>query len=309
MVTGMWIRVRGPVAAVATGAVLVAACSSASDLATVDGVGISRGDVLAMRAPVEGPTAPAATIRQDLSTLILEQSLASAAEEQFGVVFTTADVEARLADPPDRYVQLFEQLAADPTVGEGLTELNARFTLVRDAVIPELLLEQRGSYQAVIEESPGLVMRACVSHIVVATEEDAHDVLTRITAGEGFATVAAEVSLDQQSPGGLLQDPQGCLIHHGQMGGEFVEGVIAAPLGEPAGPLSTSSGFHVLMVDERSMPTPGEMAADPMVYLDAATANDLMGPWFIEAVASADVDVRSTVGVWSAESSSVVAAQ
>ncbi|HEY5728401.1 MAG TPA: hypothetical protein VIV08_07270, partial [Acidimicrobiia bacterium] len=157
--------------AVAALAVAVAACSAASDLATVDGVGITQDDVLAMRSESgDVASSPAAPIRQDLTTLILEQSIASAAEEQFGVTFTADQVDARLADPPPRYVSLFEQIATDATAGERLRWLNARFTLVRDAVIPELLLEARGSYEAVIEETPEQVMQACVKHILVGSE-------------------------------------------------------------------------------------------------------------------------------------------
>jgi parvulin-like peptidyl-prolyl isomerase len=290
-------------------AVFAAACSASSDLATVDGVGITQDDVLAMRSEAgDVASAAAAPIRQDLTTLILEQSIASAAEEQFGVSFTSDQVEARLADPPPRYQSLFQQIAADATAGERLRFLNARFTLVRDAVIPELLLESRGSYEAVIEETPEQVMQACVKHILVGTEEEAEEVLDRLEDGEDFASLAAEVSLDQQSAGGVLGSDRDCLVHHTQMGEEFVAGVIEAPLGEVTGPLPTSFGYHVIQVDERVFPTAEELAADPMAYLDPEAGTNLMGAWFAEAVEDADIDVRSSVGVWSPETSSVVAA-
>ena len=288
---------------------LAAACSTASDMATVNGVGITQDEVLAMRAvPQDVATSPAAPIRQDLTTLILEESIASTAEEQFGVSFSPAEVEARLADPPERYTSLFTQIAADATAGQRLRLLNARFTLVRDAVIPELLLESRGSYEALLEESPDQVMQACVKHILVATEEEAEEVLDRLELGEDFATVAAEVSLDQQSQGGILGSEGDCLVHHTQMGEEFVAGVIDAPLGEVTGPVQTSFGYHVLQVDERVFPTAEQLATDPMAYLDPAVGTELMGTWFVEAVEGADIDVRSSVGVWSPETSTVVAA-
>jgi parvulin-like peptidyl-prolyl isomerase len=278
-------------------------------MATVDGVGITQDDVLAMRSESgDVASSPAAPIRQDLTTLILEQSIASAAEEQFGVTVTADQVDARLADPPPRYVSLFEQIATDATAGERLRWLNARFTLVRDAVIPELLLEARGSYEAVIEETPEQVMQACVKHILVGSEEEAEEVIERLEAGEDFAAVAAEVSLDQQSQGGVLGSEGDCVVHHSQMGEEFVAGVIGAPLGEVTGPVQTSFGYHVIQVDERVFPTAEQLAADPMAYLDPEVGTGLMGTWFTEAVADADIDVRSSVGVWSPDTSSVVAA-
>ena len=302
-------RGLGRLIAVAVLAVAVAVCSAASDMATVDGVGITQDDVLAMRSESRDvANSPAAPIRQDLTTLILEQSIASAAEEQFGVTFTADQVDARLADPPPRYVSLFDQIATDATAGERLRWLNARFTLVRDAVIPELLLEERGSYEAVIEETPEQVMQACVKHILVGSEEEAEEVIERIEAGEDFAAVAAEVSLDQQSQGGVLGSEGDCVVHHSQMGEEFVAGVIDAPLGEVTGPVQTSFGYHVIQVDERVFPTAEQLAADPMAYLDPEVGTGLMGTWFAEAVEDADIDVRSSVGVWSPETSSVVAA-
>lgn len=300
-------RLRRAVAVVAASAAIGSGCASGSDLANVDGVGISQTEVLAMSSEQPEATAPAADLRRGLTTLILEQAVASAAADQFGTVLGGDAVEVRLADPPPRYLALFEQLAADPAVGPGLAAVNARFTLVRDDVIPRLLLERRGSYQAVIDETPELVMRACVSHILVATVEEADAVLDRLDAGEDFATVATQVSLDQQSPGGVLGPPGACLAHHGQLGPEFVAGVIAAPLQAPTGPLATSFGFHVIRVDERVIPSVAEMTADPMAFLDPATGNELMGPWFAAAVADADIDVSSSVGEWSAENSTVVA--
>ncbi|MDQ3782223.1 MAG: peptidylprolyl isomerase [Actinomycetota bacterium] len=298
---------RLAVVAAAISAATVSGCASGSDLATVDGVAISQGEVLAMRSEQPAVTAPAADLRRDLTTLILGQALASAAEEQFGTVLTDEQVAARSADAPQRYVALFEQIAADPGLGPGLVGVNARFTLVRDDVIPRLLLEQRGSYEAVIRETPELVMRGCVRHILVATAQEADAVLDRLAAGEDFATVAAQVSLDQQSQGGLLGLAGNCLVHHGQLGPEFVAGVMAAPLQVPTGPLASSFGFHVIQVDERVIPTVAEMTADPMAHLDPATANELMGPWFAATVGGADIDVSSSVGEWSAESSTVVA--
>ena len=289
-------------------AVLLVGCSSASDMATVNGVGITQDDVVGMRVPTDAATADAAPIRQDLTTLILEESVATAAEEQYGVAFDDTEVEERLANPPERYVPLFDQLAADATAGERLRRLNARFTLVRDAVIPALLLEERGSLAAVVEETPEQVMRACVKHIVVGSEEEAEAVMDRLEDGEEFATVAAEVSLDQQNPGGVIGADQGCLVHQGQLGAEFVAAVMAAPIGELTGPVSTSFGFHVLQVDERVVPTAEEFTADPMTHLDPQVGTEVLGEWFTTAVDSADIDVRSSVGVWSPETASVVAA-
>ena len=74
----MWRRACSVVAVLA---VLLVGCSSASDMATVNGVGITQDDVVGMRVPTDAATADAAPIRQDLTTLILEESVATAAED------------------------------------------------------------------------------------------------------------------------------------------------------------------------------------------------------------------------------------
>ena len=81
--------------------------------------------------------------------------------------------------------------------------------------------------------------------------------IERLEAGEDFAAVAAEVSLDQQSQGGVLGSAGDCVVHHSQMGEEFVAGVIDAPLGEVTGPVQTSFGYHVIQLeDSRSVAAP-----------------------------------------------------
>jgi peptidyl-prolyl cis-trans isomerase C len=87
-----------------------------------------------------------------------------------------------------------------------------------------------------------------VRHILVATQEEAQDVLAALQAGESFAALARAVSTDTGS---------------GARGGElgwapitgfvepFADAVREAEIGEIIGPVETESGFHIIQVRAR----------------------------------------------------------
>ena len=277
----------------------VTACSSASTSATVDGNVITRDDLSGVRATYEEEAAmPGDRVRDDLTGLIIEEALAGAAEENYGLTFSDEAIAERSANPPPRYADVFSALASDPAAGERLVASNARISLVRDGVVPELLLERYGSYETVLVEAPDLVVQACVRHLLTATAEEATAALVRIQEGEDFAAVAAEVSLDTSSPEGVLGG-EACPLAVGQVGRDFATAVADAPLGEANGPVQTQFGFHIIQVEERTLPSVAELEADPMTYLDPSEVSGMFTPWFNEAVRAADIDVRSSVGTWS----------
>ncbi|MBA4385446.1 MAG: hypothetical protein C0410_11975 [Anaerolinea sp.] len=82
-------------------------------------------------------------------------------------------------------------------------------------------------------------------HILVATEEDAQGVLTRLNAGESFGALAAELSSDTSNNtiGGDLG-----WIYQGQMVTEFDTAVWSMKVGEISQPVQTSFGYHIIQV-------------------------------------------------------------
>src|SRR5690606_855387 len=84
----------------------------------------------------------------------------------------------------------------------------------------------------------------CARHILDDDEAVAIDLVARVAAGEDFAALAGEFGTDgTASVGGDL----GC-FGRGAMVADFENAVVAAELGEVAGPVTTRFGFHAVLV-------------------------------------------------------------
>lgn len=81
-----------------------------------------------------------------------------------------------------------------------------------------------------------------------AVRERARELMDTLRGGADFAEIAQFESGDPQSApdGGLLG-----VVHAGQVVEAFDTIVFAAPVGEPAGPITTEAGLHILRIDER----------------------------------------------------------
>lgn len=97
-----------------------------------------------------------------------------------------------------------------------------------------------------------------VSHIVVATEAEANDVLAQLQGGADFATLAKQRSTDTASKddGGLIpnqQGPRGCYAEGADTALDAA--VKSAPSGQPTGPVKSSAGYEVIEVTAYTPPT------------------------------------------------------
>lgn len=185
--------------------------------------------------------------------------------------------------------QMFKQLTSSEGVLDLLNQIVAEEVLYRkaremaladDAGVRDLLkdMERKLLARKVIEHelgskiniTPGDVQthyeahkaeyvrpeRARISHIVVATEEEAVAVLERLAAGEEFEAVAGEVSLDETT-----KDKGGAIEQWVEKGGpipglgaskEAVDAVFSTEAGNVAGkPIQSERGYHVVKVHER----------------------------------------------------------
>jgi len=144
-------------------------------------------------------------------------------------------------------------------------EVKARIEQVTNQVIQEVLIRRhlqtmmtedaiKARYDKFVTEQPAQVeIRA--SHILVATEDEAKDIIRQLDGGADFATLAKEKSTDPSAKqnGGDLG-----YFTAGEMVPEFSQAVFAMEKGESSkAPVKSQFGWHVIkVVDKRQKPPP-----------------------------------------------------
>ncbi|HWB88840.1 MAG TPA: peptidylprolyl isomerase [Acidimicrobiia bacterium] len=287
---------------------VVAACGGGATLAaTVDGQEVTVGDVESL-IDSGGADIAKDQFAQFLGFAIQFLVINKAAEEDYGLTFTDEEVAAEA----DRIIeevaagQAREEFLAERGVTEefllriarqGLLDVELRELLLED--VPEPTSEEIEEARAQAELAG---TNACVSHILVESEEEALDVLDRLDAGEDFGEIATEVSTDAGSAAnnGILPcgSPSGYVE-------AFRDVVMTAEVGQiHPDPVETEFGFHVMLVTDRQVPTAEDLPGDEELadgVKDTAVIAALE-EWFLAAVAEADVVVEEEFGTWDPDS-------
>jgi len=145
---------------------------------------------------------------------------------------------------------------------------------------------------------------ATVRHILVEDEGTAQSVLDRLGAGEDFAALAQELSVDTQSgaQGGDLGE-----IPRGQTVPEFEEAVFSAPIGEVVGPVQTQFGFHIIEVSARQDEgqTLEEASDEIREELTEEQTGTQVQEFLQQRQESAVIEVNPRFGEWDATTGSV----
>jgi hypothetical protein len=128
-----------------------------------------------------------------------------------------------------------------------LSNINAQFDYSEKdfrAYVRSLLLNQR-VYEYVTKDIIREQDMIWARHILVDTEEEAIAVLDRLSAGEDFGVIAAEVSIDtsNSTTGGDLG-----WFTRGQMVEDFEDAAFALEIGEISAPVATEFGYHIIQV-------------------------------------------------------------
>lgn len=286
------------------GAVALAACGSGSGAvaATVNGENLTVGQIEAL-LDTDGATVSKDQFAQFLGFQIQWLIAEAAAKTDYGLAPTDDEITAE-ADRIFNEVSADGETRADFLSSRGFTEQflrnYARQSLLQTAIGDLYLADTPEPTQEEVDAQRDSSTSVCVSHILVDTEQEADDVMTRLGDGEDFATLATEVSTDTGSApaGGDL----GCGAP-GQYVESFAEAVKVAPIGEVYDQIVESTyGFHVIMVTDRTVPTDEEAI---QLFKDDAVATQ-MQDWFLAAVEASDVTVTEEYGTWDSTSLSVV---
>jgi len=282
---------------VAAVSIIAAGCSSADVAATVDGSDIPQSAVLGIRVGAADEASVAAEqYRSDLSRLIFTESMVTAAEADFGLtdLGTPEAREAYLATAGSAEQEYLRSISDDPTLTDAAVEVVVTQLMLRTEV-REALAADEDVLGGVWQNDRHTLMEVCASHVLVASEAEAFDVLSRLDTGEDLAAVAADVSLDIASVGGALP----CPLSPASFVGPFSTAVADAPVGEYTAPVETQFGWHIILVGSRESPQSlAELAEDPVRWLPSETIDSYWNAWINEVVDRADIEVRSDIGTW-----------
>lgn len=111
--------------------------------------------------------------------------------------------------------------------------------------------------EAIEAETPAVAEQVWARHILVATAEEAQAVIERLDAGEDFATLAQELSLDTGSgaQGGDLG-----WFTYGRMVPEFSAAAFSLTPGEVSEPVKSDYGYHIIKVEAHEQDRPVDEA-------------------------------------------------
>jgi foldase protein PrsA len=296
------------------GAVSLAACGSGSGAvaATVNGEDVTVGQIETL-VDTGGETVTKEQFAQFLAFQIQWLILDAAAKADYDIEPTEDEIAAE-ADRIYNQVATEGQSREEFLASNGVTEeflQNIARQGVLDTGIQDVMREDvpeptPDEIEAQRQLAIASLTNACVSHILVATEAEAQDVMTRLDNGEDFADLATELSTDTATApdGGAL----GCAAPSNYVE-SFRDAVLKAPVGEVYDQIVQSNfGFHVIMVTERDEPAEEDLPTEEEL-ISTVKDNDVLNElndWFLGVVGDAEVTVAEEYGTWDPSTPTVV---
>jgi parvulin-like peptidyl-prolyl isomerase len=130
--------------------------------------------------------------------------------------------------------------------GALLEAYGVRADAITDIVTDTLLAEMLYQLEATVTEEEQVKAR----HILVATADEAAALIARLDAGEDFATLAQEASLDTGSGmqgGDLGWFPRGAMVP------TFEEAAFALEPGQMSDAIQSQYGFHIILLEDKAV--------------------------------------------------------
>jgi foldase protein PrsA len=274
-------------------ALIIVACSSQDDtsgqnaeivptsdlanaglVARVNGVGIAQADY--NRALERRSSANVADLnalaRQVLNELI-EQELINQNASTLNINITDADVQAEINAQRD--------IAGSDTAWQASL---ARNDYTEDEWIAAQfdVLVTLGVRNQLLNPYFGDIEQINARHIVVRQREEAELVLNRLNNGEGFASLAAEFSIDvtTRETGGNL----GWFARNELFYANLEEIAFSLELGQIAGPIATSLGYHIIQTMDKAI-RPVEAERLPTL------SENIFNTWLDEQYQNANIEI------------------
>jgi parvulin-like peptidyl-prolyl isomerase len=164
--------------------------------------------------------------------------------------------------------------------------------------------------EATYTADPRRFGQICVRHVLLNTEDDAKRVLAELQQGADFTVTVDKESTDTSSEpyGGKIVNADGSCPRVSQLDADFAKAALAAPPGQPAGPVETKLGWHVLLVDSVTVLPFDQVRTDVVVAAEkdvAAQAAPAMNQLLQSGVAGT-ITVAPEYGTWDPSSHQIL---
>lgn len=186
--------------------------------------------------PTQEPTEEISEDVESETTVETEENESEVVEENITEATPTV-VPTPTAYTEDLFQQNYQQFLQNFSK-IGLNE-NDIYDLYRTQIISQKV------YDLVTADTPTIEDQLWARHILVATVEEAQEVLNRLENGEDWTEIAAEVSTDESN-----KDQGGDLGWFGRnkMVAEFEIAAYELEVGEISDPVETTFGFHIIQL-------------------------------------------------------------
>jgi foldase protein PrsA len=210
-------------------------------VAKVNGEGITEPEferALARKQQEVDAASPDA-LRSDVINQLIEERLIIQGATAQNVMVTDAEVQTELQAQ-------IQQAGGEAGWAEWLTANG--YTAEEFPQILKTSLISNKVRDGLTADLDGNIKQVHARHILLRTESDAKDILTKISNGEDFASLAAQYSQDEttRERGGDL----GWFTTEELLTPKLAQAAFSLQVGQIAGPVATELGYHVIQVLE-----------------------------------------------------------
>lgn len=205
-----------------------------------EAITVARLDREFLRLSSASNAADPTALRAQALNILIEQQLINQGAASLGVSVTDEEVQAEI----DTLKAIANDLEQD---WSAFLRDNNYTEAEMPAVQRDSLITQRVR-DVLLAPYSGNVEQAHARHILVRTQEDAQTVLNRLNAGEDFAIVASELSIDATTKdfGGDL----GWFTRDELIDATLAETIFQLAPGAIEGPITTQIGYHIVQTIE-----------------------------------------------------------
>ncbi|MGH3981290.1 MAG: peptidylprolyl isomerase, partial [Pseudonocardiaceae bacterium] len=283
---------------------------------TVDATAISHTDFAArlgtvtrnadVRAAIDTDDVARRRLEAGVLDHLVDVALITKGAAKLGIEITDVELQAyidelvrtELGGEADAWRRYLDQRGYSEGEIRAQLREDRRREAVEDRLVPHPVIPPEQVAQVYHDRYAG---RPIIRHILLAEEPQARQVMERLAAGEEFAQLAAELSLDTLTArrgGDLGPHVEDAFV------APFEEAIENARDGQIVGPVQTPFGYHVIQRQPPAKIT--EVRGDIEATLAEQLQDQVFTEWLADLRARADVDVDPDIGHWDARSGMVL---